>query len=48
MLTGLHPHQTGVGILTYDSGPEGYAGNLNQRCVTIPAGAEGATATAPT
>ena len=22
MLTGLHPHQTGVGILTYDSGPE--------------------------
>ena len=36
MLTGLHPHQTGVGILTYDSGPEGYAGNLNHRCVTIP------------
>lgn len=36
MLTGLHPHQTGVGILTYDAGPEGYAGNLNKRCVTIP------------
>ncbi|HKH66121.1 MAG TPA: sulfatase-like hydrolase/transferase, partial [Reyranella sp.] len=36
MMTGLHPHQTGVGILTYDSGPEGYAGNLNKRCVTIP------------
>ena len=36
MLTGLHPHQTGVGILTYDSGPEGYAGNLNHRCVTMP------------
>lgn len=36
MLTGLHPHQTGIGILTYDSGPEGYAGNLNNRCVTIP------------
>ncbi len=36
MLTGLHPHQTGIGILTYDSGPEGYAGNLNDRCVTIP------------
>jgi arylsulfatase len=35
LLTGLHPHQTGVGILTYDSGPEGYAGNLNHRCVTI-------------
>jgi arylsulfatase A-like enzyme len=36
LLTGLHPHQTGIGILTYDSGPEGYAGNLNRRCVTIP------------
>jgi arylsulfatase len=36
LLTGLHPHQTGIGILTYDSGPEGYAGNLNHRCVTIP------------
>jgi arylsulfatase len=36
LLTGLHPHQTGVGILTYNSGPEGYAGNLNKRCVTIP------------
>ena len=41
MLTGLHPHQTGVGILTYDSGPEGYAGNLNQRCVTIPQALKG-------
>ncbi len=36
LMTGLHPHQTGIGILTYDSGPEGYAGNLNHRCVTIP------------
>jgi arylsulfatase len=35
LLTGLHPHQTGIGILTYDSGPEGYAGNLNHRCATI-------------
>jgi arylsulfatase A-like enzyme len=35
LLTGLHPHQTGIGILTYDSGPEGYAGNLNRQCVTI-------------
>ena len=35
LLTGLHPHQTGIGILTYDCGPEGYAGNLNQRCATI-------------
>jgi arylsulfatase len=36
LLTGLHPHQTGIGVLTYDFGPEGYAGNLNDRCVTIP------------
>jgi len=35
LLTGLHPHQTGIGILTYDSGPEGYAGNINQSCATI-------------
>jgi arylsulfatase A-like enzyme len=35
LLTGLHPHQTGIGILTYDTGPEGYAGDLNKKCVTI-------------
>lgn len=35
LLTGLHPHQTGVGILTYDNGPEGYPGDLNRNCVTI-------------
>ena len=35
LLTGLHPHQTGIGILTYNNGPEGYAGNLNKSCVTI-------------
>ena len=36
LLTGLYPHQAGVGIMTDDPGPEGYAGDLNQRCVTIP------------
>lgn len=36
LMTGLHPHQTGVGILTFDDGPEGYSGNLSQNCVTIP------------
>ena len=36
LLTGLHPHQTSIGVLTYNMGPEGYAGNLNDRCVTIP------------
>ncbi|MFC5039463.1 arylsulfatase [Tianweitania sediminis] len=35
LMTGLHPHQTGIGILTYDTGPEGYAGDLNRRCVTM-------------
>src|SRR4249919_893475 len=35
MLIGLHPHQTGIGILTYSNGPEGYAGNLNKSCVTV-------------
>ncbi len=35
LLTGLHPHQTGIGVLTTPTGPEGYAGNLNRRCVTI-------------
>ncbi|QFT01647.1 Arylsulfatase (plasmid) [Labrenzia sp. THAF191b] len=36
LLTGLHPHQTGIGILTYSTGPEGYVGNLTENCVTIP------------
>jgi arylsulfatase A-like enzyme len=36
LLTGLHPHQTDIGVLTYSFGPEGYAGNLNDQCVTIP------------
>jgi arylsulfatase len=35
LLTGLHPHQTGIGVLTYNQGPEGYAGDLNRHCVTI-------------
>jgi arylsulfatase A-like enzyme len=35
MLTGLHPHQAGIGILTYDDGPDGYPGNLGRNTVTI-------------
>ena len=35
LLTGLHPHQTGIGILTDDDRPEGYCGTLNERCITI-------------
>src|SRR5699024_10940975 len=34
LLTGLHPHQTGIGILAKDDRPGGYAGSLNQRCTT--------------
>ncbi|MCE5279062.1 MAG: arylsulfatase [Planctomycetaceae bacterium] len=35
LLTGLHPHQTGIGVLVENLLPEGYAGNLNRRCATI-------------
>jgi arylsulfatase len=35
LLTGLHPHQTGVGHLTYDLGHPAYTGSLNDRCVTL-------------
>ena len=35
LLTGLHPHQTGVGILTRDDTPAGYPGTLNDQCVTL-------------
>ena len=35
LLTGLHPHQTGIGILTNDDRPQGYPGTLNRRCVTL-------------
>ena len=35
LLTGLHPHQTGVGHMMEDRGTDGYRGNLNRQCVTI-------------
>lgn len=35
LLTGLHPHQTGIGVLTNDDRPSGYPGTLNTRCVTL-------------
>ena len=35
LLTGLHPHQAGIGHMMDDRGYEGYRGNLNPRCVTI-------------
>ncbi len=35
LMTGLHPHQVGVGILTNYDGPDGYEGNLNHNGVTM-------------
>lgn len=35
LLTGLHPHQTGIGVLTGDDSPVGYRGNLHRGCATI-------------
>jgi arylsulfatase A-like enzyme len=35
LLTGLHPHQTGVGHMTADWDLDGYRGDLNDRCVTM-------------
>jgi arylsulfatase A-like enzyme len=35
MLTGLYPHQAGVGHMMADRGHDSYRGDLNQRCVTI-------------
>jgi len=35
LLTGLHPHQAGIGILTYNDGPLGYPGALREDCTTI-------------
>src|SRR4051794_535011 len=35
LLTGLYPHQAGVGHMMEEKGKEGYRGDLNRRCVTI-------------
>jgi len=35
LMTGLYPHQAGVGHMTADSGFDSYRGELNNRCVTI-------------
>jgi arylsulfatase len=35
LLTGLYPHQAGVGHMMEDKGLDGYEGDLNQHCVTI-------------
>jgi arylsulfatase len=35
LLTGLYPHQTGIGSMTSDQGEESYRGDLNKQCMTI-------------
>ncbi len=35
LMTGLYPHQAGVGHMMYDGGFDGYRGDLNKNCVTI-------------
>lgn len=35
LLTGLYPHQAGIGHMTEDRGQDGYRGDLDDRCVTI-------------
>jgi arylsulfatase len=35
LLTGLYPHQAGIGHMTDNKGVDGYRGNLNRNCVTI-------------
>lgn len=42
LLTGLHPHQVGVGILNFDDSPDGYPGNLAEGCVTAAEALKGA------
>ena len=35
LITGLYPHQAGIGHMMDDRGIDGYRGNLNNRCRTI-------------
>ena len=35
LLTGLYPHQAGVGAMMNDEGLPGYRGDLNRTCVTL-------------
>ena len=35
LLTGLYPHQAGIGHMMNDRGLDGYRGNLNNKCRTI-------------
>ncbi len=36
LMSGLYPHQAGIGHMMDDRGHDGYRGELNRQCVTIP------------
>lgn len=35
LLTGLYPHQSGIGMMVYWNYGKGYEGNLNDHCITL-------------
>ena len=35
LLSGLYPHQAGIGWMMVDRGHDGYRGELNKECITI-------------
>jgi len=35
LLTGLYPHQAGIGMMVYRNYGDGYEGNLNDKCATL-------------
>jgi len=35
LLTGLYPHQAGVGLMVYNNYGDGYRGSINDKCVTF-------------
>ena len=40
LLTGLYPHQAGIGLMQDNLGVKEYQGYLNNRCITIAEGSE--------
>ena len=42
LMTGMYPHQVGVGAMNQDLGPPAYRGELSERCVTLAEALRGA------
>ena len=42
LMTGMYPHQVGVGAMNQDLGPAAYRGDLSDRCVTLAEALRGA------